>query len=229
MFFDLAKTPTYCIVWSDNFVPFATGREAMSLSVTFLTHGTADNTRAGQDDDRRELSVVGAMKVRDRRRGLGNPKFQMVVHSPALRTEQTARILAGLDENARTIVVPELSLRGQNPSAWEDIFTAIQALGRIPFRDYLKSTSTAKALVEFGQRGNYALKNVIGAVPDPTDRGNVLVIGHNILVQAICHEMCYNSIDLERIQSSLLGDCEGFGLVVNHENETRLATIERSA
>ncbi len=198
----------------------------MSLEVTFLTHSTV----SAPFDDRQpnstiELSVTGEMKARDRRRALGRPRFQMVLHLPTLYAKQTATLIAGLDGSAKTIEVPELALQGK---VTEDILMAIMTLGRVPFREYLKSVATAKALIEFGRQGNYAVKKIIGEVPSPEDKGKVLIIGKNILLQAICYEMCFQQIDRERINDSLLGECEGFGLSVNHENETRLLTIERS-
>lgn len=197
----------------------------MSLEVTFLTHGAPSAPYDDRQSDRTiELSAIGAFKARDRRRALGRPNFQMVLHLPALYAKQTAISVAGLEVDARTIEVPELALHGKDSV---DVHTAIMTLGNVPYYEYLKSVATARAMAEFGRQGNYAIKNIIGAVPSLEDKGKVLIIGKRILLQAICFEMCFHSADLRQIGECILENCEGFTLKVNHENETTISKLEK--
>ncbi len=213
----LAKSSLYRIVWSGR-----TPSEDNMVDITFITHSKANEPRAGQTDKERQLSVMGSMLARQRRLTLSGQNYQMVIHSPALYAKQTAHILAGdPDGRNKTIEVAELAVDEKDPF-FPDIVIARRALGPALFREYQKSVATNKALVELGRRGNYALKSVIGAVPNPEDQGHVLIVGHDILLLSISLEMCYRSEDREEIANSLLRHCEGFHLGVNHENETRL-------
>lgn len=174
----------------------------MSLtSIVFLRHSKATPHK---DDRKRVLSEEGIALAQERRLKLGNPKFDLVMHSDRFRTEQTARIIAGIGDDVPTVAVPQLMPQETDP--WNAAVTAAWGkIGNAPLEKYLRevrlemyvaATIGAAAL-------DYHLKSQV-VYPK-----NILVVGHAIFTPAICDAM-NEYRDRDVFMGNPLMECQGF-------------------
>src|SRR6185437_9102238 len=92
------------------------------------------------DIENRDLTEEGIALALRRKKMLDNPSFDLIVSSPALRTVQTAGIVAGLGRDNITDVVPLEMLCYGNPADGGDAKTLDQLFRKLeysPLADYL--------------------------------------------------------------------------------------------
>lgn len=177
----------------------------MRLKITMLRHGQAD--KALSDHRLHPLSAEGRRQATDRRASLVDPRFDLVLHSRLRRTEETARLVAGLDENAETIVVPELFYEEDDPRG-KALNAAFEKLGHASLLKYYEVVGNE--MRSLAEEARIALAKVM----ESRKATNVLVIGHGMLLQAICTAIT----GLERLfMGRVLGECEGCVLIMEDD------------
>lgn len=186
----------------------------MSLRITLLRHGKADKTLP--DHRLHCLSAEGRLQATDRRAKLGNPVFDLVMYSELLRTQETARLVAGVNAKAaRKIEVPELFYKDEDPRA-QVLEQAFEKLGHATLQQYYElAREEMRGLAAEAHR---ALTKEIGC----NNATNVLVIGHGVLLQAIC--IAFVGED-EPFISRVLGECEGYILTMEDGKTTLVETV----
>lgn len=188
----------------------------MSLRITFLRHGNADKNSA--DHRLHPLSEVGKKQAMARREALGLPNFDLVINSPLRRTKETAMIVAGLDQSAATIAVPALFPEKDHMYA-PAMDKAFEKLGHAPLRDYW-AIGAEKAITFCALEA----QGMIALIIDKTHSKNILIVGHGMLIQALC--MMFAECN-EPFMTRVLKECEGYRLTLADDGSLeRIEIIE---
>jgi phosphohistidine phosphatase SixA len=176
-------------------------------SIYFLRHSKA---APDTDDRKRQLTSEGIVLAQARRESLGSPKFSTVIHSDRLRTEQTARIIAGLAQDEPTIALPHLMTSGEAP--WEvRINAAYTALGNAPLKEFLDVAPR-----EMDVFCRIAMAALVYATAQ-NNGGDILIVGHGILTQAICRYLTHGGRG--EFLTDIVDECQGYQLQFNSEPE----------
>lgn len=107
----------------------------MARKITFVRHGQTDKVKP---DSARHLTDEGKAQAARRREALGNPRFDLGIHSPMDRAHQTLEIIAG--GPIMTKVVPQL-LHDSGTNDGKLLDEAAEQLGYAPMKDYFEKTS----------------------------------------------------------------------------------------
>jgi broad specificity phosphatase PhoE len=185
----------------------------VSLQITLLRHGRPEKSLPNHR--LHCLSEDGHLQAKECRVTLGNPTFDLVVHSELLRTRETARDVAGLDESATTIAIPDLFYLDEDPrgQVLEQVF---KKLGHTPLHEYYKD---ARAELEsLAQDAHRAILEEINR----SNATNILVVGHGMLLQSICIAFTGEN---EPFMSRVLGECEGYRLTFEDGRVTSVETL----
>ncbi len=169
----------------------------MSLHITFLRHGEADKSLPNHR--LHPLSAKGREQAKERRAQLGNPQFDLVIHSPLLRTKQTACLVAGLEEDAQTIVVSDLFPQEEDPRTVV-LNQAFEKLGHASLHRYYEEAGR-----EMQSLGNDAAREIREAI-NQSNASNVLVVGHGMLLQVLC--IAFTGKD-NPFMDQVLNECQG--------------------
>jgi broad specificity phosphatase PhoE len=177
----------------------------MSIRITFLRHGKADTTLP--DHRLHPLSEEGAEQARQRRKMLGNPKYDLVLHSALCRTTKTAMIVAGLEEGDETFVIKSLFREDSDPriAAINKVF---DELGHAPLEKYkerIKEELESLAVEMKADVWNW----IVGAFCCGDQIRNVLIVGHGVFLPALCHAFTGR---VSPYADDILGECEGYEL-----------------
>lgn len=183
----------------------------MSLRITLLRHGKADKTLPNHR--LHCLSKEGRCQATDRRAKLGNPMFDLVLHSQLLRTRETAQLVAGLDESALTTAIPDLFYEDEDPRG-QVLERTFKKLGHTTLHEYYKEAR--EEMQSFAEAGRKAIIEEISR----SNATNVLVIGHGMLLQSLC--VAFVGED-EPFMSRVLGECEGYCLTLE---DGRVTSVE---
>jgi broad specificity phosphatase PhoE len=186
----------------------------VSLQITLLRHGRPD--KSPPNNRLWCLSEDGHRQSQERRIMLGNPKFDLIVHSELLRTRETARDVAGLDESATAIAIPDLYYRDEDPRG-QALEQAFVKLGHAPLHEYYKMAQAE--LESLAQDAQHAILKEI----DRRNAINVLVVGHGMLLQSICIAFTREN---EPFMSQVLGECEGYRLTFEDGRVTSVETLD---
>ena len=185
----------------------------MSLQITLLRHGRPDKSLPNHR--LHPLSEEGHRQAQERRANLGNPKFDLVLHSELLRTRETARDVAGLDESAATIAIPEMFYLDEDPRG-QVLDKTFKKLGHTTLHEYYK-----EARAEMQGMAEDARRAIMQEV-SRSNATNVLTIGHGMLLQSIC--IAFTGKD-EPFMSRVLGECEGYRLTLEDGRVTSVETL----
>jgi broad specificity phosphatase PhoE len=185
----------------------------MSLQITLLRHGRPDKSLPNHR--LHPLSAEGRRQATERRAQFGNPTFDLVLHSELLRTKETARDIAGLDESAVTIALPEMFYLDEDPRG-QVLDRTFKKLGHTTLHEYYK-----EARVEMQSMAEDARRAILQEI-NRSDAMNVLVVGHGMLLQSIC--IAFTGED-EPFMSRVLGECEGYKLTLQDGKVTSVETI----
>ncbi|MEA2715348.1 MAG: hypothetical protein QOG91_376, partial [Candidatus Parcubacteria bacterium] len=85
----------------------------MSIALILLLPGQTEEKTP--DRRKRALSAAGRLQAGYRRRELGSPAFDLVIHSSFAASRETALIISGFGEKAATVEVPELYFKQADP------------------------------------------------------------------------------------------------------------------
>ena len=176
----------------------------MSLQITLLRHGRPDKSLPNHR--LHTLSEEGRRQALERRAKLGNPEFDLVLHSELIRTRETASIIAGLDKSPATDVVciPELFYKDED-SLGQVVERMFAKLGHTTLQKYYEEArEEMRSLAETADRA-------IGTEIIRFNAHNVLVVGHGMLLQSAC--IARTGQD-EPFMSRILGECEGYRLTL---------------
>lgn len=180
-------------------------------TIIFLRHSKA---AAHEDDRKRVLSKEGVALAHERRAKLAYPTFDLVMHSDRFRTEQTARIVAGISDDVRTISIPQLMPAETDP--WNAAVSAAWGkLGNAPLHQYLEEAG--QAMEVSSKIGEAAVRYHLGV--QPVIPKNVLIVGHAVFTPAICVAMVNAGVP-HTILHTPLEECQGFELVTKHDGLT---------
>lgn len=141
------------------------------MRVTFLRHGV--NRREG-DNFSRPLTELGRKQAVERRKALGNPSFDFVLTSPALRACQTAEIIGS---GAIFRVVNEL---WPDPSFIQVCMAVLDKSGWLPLLSVYLAEGEETILA-----GGKTAWDVVQAYINEHACKDVLVVGHNPLMQSM--------------------------------------------
>lgn len=149
----------------------------MSIKITLVRHGKADKT-SSLNHRLHNLSEVGRAQARERREKLGNPQFDLVLHSILPRAQETARLVAGIDDETDTIEIPGLYMAENDPRELV-IDKAFEKLGYASLELYLIEAEIAiSSLVMESQAEIERAVRESGAT-------DILIVGHAVLLQAL--------------------------------------------
>lgn len=185
----------------------------MPLQITLLRHAKPDKTLA--DYRLHPLSPEGRQQALDRRGRLGNPTFDLVLNSKLIRTQETARIVAGLNEATATTSLPELFYAEDDPRG-PALDEAFKKLGHTALSEYFKVVR-----MEMESLAEEARLAIIKEV-NRSNAKNVLVVGHGMLLQAIGIALAGGD-PLSFFTKRALGECQGFKLTFCDNNEIEMA------
>ena len=187
------------------------------ITLTCIRHAEADKSTSPDNHRKRLLSEAGINQAHVLRERLGNPEFDLVCHSILPRTEETARIVAGINDKVRTT-----TLRGLFYKEWERFAKPMDdffdKLGNAPLSAYDK----AKA-------GRYTLSMAQTCVVQllfvavSKRASNILVVGHGVILPAFCRHLCDTD---EPFTSRPLGNCEGYQLTFDNLPALESVNIE---
>ena len=185
----------------------------MSLQITLLRHGRPDKSLPNHR--LQCLSEEGHRQALDRRAKLGNPTFDLVLHSELLRTQETARMVANLDEASATVAIPELFYKDEDPRG-QVLEQTFKKLGHTTLHEYYKE---ARAEMQ-----GMALdaQHVIMEEIQRSNAKNILVVGHGMLLQSIC--IAFTGED-GPFMSRVLGECEGYRLTLEDGRVTSVKAL----
>ncbi|MBI2097742.1 MAG: phosphoglycerate mutase family protein [Candidatus Vogelbacteria bacterium] len=190
----------------------------MALVITCLRHAHSEKTGGFETHRSWQLSEEGRQCAARRREKLGNPTFDLVLHSPLIRARQTAFIVAGLWDSAENVVaVPEL-FDAATPEEQAVLDKMFEELGHAPLEKYHEHPN-ADTLIEFAGR---AWEAVIWKLRQklPIGGGNkILLVGHGVLLPAIVREWLISPNEFnERMTNRILKECEGFATISDLED-----------
>lgn len=172
-------------------------------TITWLCHSKANPAPLDFDRDLSEDGINLAVK---RRKSLGDPQFDMVIHSNLERTRQTARIVANIPEEAPTIVVPQL--RPVDGDSIGDAITRMyNQIGNASLDAYM--SRVRNELTVMARMAALAIHHHVFYKPSYAKPRNVLVVGHAVMTSAVCYETGHH-FDVSKLRSSVLGECEGY-------------------
>lgn len=166
-------------------------------TITFLIH-------ADPNQDHSTISPLGRTQAEKCRRKLGEPSFDLIFRSPIPCTDETARVIALLDGKQWTRILSSLYFSTENDD--DDIIRA--ALEKI------QHPINLRMLLDQGELVQKALREkTLGARRQIYDQftkqgaKKVLVVGHDILIQALCASFCGEG---NHFIDQVIPACEGF-------------------
>ena len=191
----------------------------MRRKITFIRHGKAVKASPDQSDLDRVLGEVGQQQASDRGLKLGWPTYDLVLSSPASRAIDTAAIVAGVPPDHVLDVDVLYPDPVNDPMGVEiDKFFNDPELGYAPVSKYL--AKGGKVVVEHGALAWMTLQAMIHA----TDKTNILIGGHAVVLQAVGMAACIDyHVGYEILNDLNLGECEGFQLLL--EADGRVASV----
>lgn len=176
----------------------------MQIELDILRHASRDRNAADSYDVEiaKPLNTKGWGESLLRRQLLGNPEYDLVLASGAIRASETAAIVSG---GARILRVPELcyeyeSTRGK---ALERLFKAHEHTTAL--RDYYRHEDGV-ALAAHGRDEYAAIRRHTG------NARKVLVVGHGAFVPATVLWMVHEPKDKAACLDILIRECEGYRL-----------------
>lgn len=193
----------------------------MARKITFVRHGQTDKVKP---DSARRLTDEGKAQAARLREKLVDAKFDLGLHSPMERTRETVVIIAG--ETVPTKMIPEL----MHDSSTEDgklLDEAFAKLGYAPLKDYFEKSEveTRLALVRYGQN---AWQAIMEAVEDTDPSGNILVVGHAILIPLTVYMGCNQGTDYtfrKRFVEINFGECQGIWIYVDSDEYLQITDM----
>ncbi|MEK7552281.1 MAG: histidine phosphatase family protein [Patescibacteria group bacterium] len=172
----------------------------MNNKITLLRHGSVEKTFG--DHRKHLLSDEGRRQASACREKLGNPRFDCVLHSPLERTRETARIVAGLEEDEATTVIRPLFYDATHPGVGV-LDMAFRRLHHDSLSEYYKLPNVRKHMEALALDA-FALLDVEIKCRNAKE---ILVVGHCVLLLALCAVIADND---EPFMSRVLGECEGY-------------------
>lgn len=188
--------------------------------ITFLRHGQADKTLP--DHRLHPLSDEGKRQAAERRVSLDNPVFDLVIHSPLIRTWETAQIVAGVSDRSKTLEFPIL-FPDDGDDCVKIMNQAFLKLGHASLRDYYtleEIPGVEQAIKDWALAAKEELVPVIRHL----DAYNMLIVGHGILLQALCRDFVGNEY-AKLLLDCVVGECEGFCVTTKHDGTVTLDQI----
>lgn len=189
------------------------------MELTVLRHSTArkiDDTGYFADLEQRTLTEEGVGLAIQRRRKLNGSTYDLVLASPAVRTVQTAGIVAGLGrENIHDVVLVEELCYG-DPKKGGDAKTLDQLFRELeyaPLADYLGKGTDGEALNRIGTAEWHAVRSRAERAHAET----VLAVGHAVLVNALGYEAVSDAVSRVKLANTSFGECEGFVLTFDKD------------
>lgn len=181
-------------------------RNSTNRTVILLTHADADP--AGST-----ISPPGREQAERCRALLHKPTFPIIIRSPIPCTEDTARVVAGIDKKEHTDRSMSLYLNRDN----KDDHLIKTALEKQP------PPLTLQMLLEQGVEVEQAVEKKARESKDSIlhllarrPGENTLIVGHDILIQALCWQFL-SSPGRNFILNIELGRCEGFQLTLDED------------
>ncbi|MDB5238305.1 MAG: hypothetical protein JWM46_575 [Candidatus Kaiserbacteria bacterium] len=182
------------------------------MQIFCFRHGKAVPVTEGGKDIDRVLGEIGKNQALDRRAKMGDPRFDLVISSPAPRALDTAAIVSGGNEDT-FVVVPDL-YPDPSKEVGKQIDNAFARLAYVPVAQYLEDPE-GKAIMTWAH--NVWYEDIKGRL------GNaecVAIFGHAVCLQAlgiqICEDHGYAAAQIIQLGNLNLGECEGF--VINFDD-----------
>jgi len=183
----------------------------MVTRITLLRHGSVQKTFG--DNRKHVLSDEGRRQACVCREKLSNPHFDCVLHSPLERTRETARIVAGLEEDEATTVIHPLFYDGTHPGAGT-MDAAFRRLHHASLSAYYQLPNVRKHMEALALDAFELLNIEINC----RNAKEVLVVGHCVLLLALCAVIVD---DDEPFMSRVLGECEGYRIQMEKGERSR--------
>lgn len=184
-------------------------------TITFIRHG---HTEWHEDDLQRVLSARGTEHAVECRVKLGNPSFDLMLVSRAIRTRQTGEIISGSQK------IGAEEIHSLLPPPDPDLDALFNKLGYAPLRAYLDADNLgAQKLMYWAQvaASNIRDKVIMRALGLESGRASgglsILVVGHAVVLPAVGFELCRTVTgdlpdECGEVMLLNLGECEGFQL-----------------
>ncbi len=176
-------------------------------TITCLRH-------ADPNGDHTTISPLGRQQAERCRQRLGEPSFDLIFRSPIPCTDETARVIAMLDGKQWTRILANLSLSREDPG--DDIIRAAMEKSDHP-------VINLRMIFDRGEQVRSALsakaKDVRGCIYGyfkEREAKKVLVVGHDILIQALCSELCGGG---NNFLDEVVSECQGFLIKFNESGE----------
>ncbi len=173
-------------------------------TLVLLTHANANH-------DGSEISTTGRNQASLCRHELGFPEFDFIFRSPAPCAASTARVVAGISERELTDMLPSLFLVKGN---WDDDLIRAELKTHSPplnLRMLFEQNAKMRQVLE--TKVSESKENILRIVAKkPTWKA--LVVGHNLLIQALCMSF-FDTGEKDCTLNVQLGECEGFQLTLD--------------
>jgi len=187
----------------------------MFTRITLLRHGSVEKTFG--DNRKHLLSDEGRRQASACREKLSNPHFDCVLHSPLERTRETARIVAGLEEDEATTVIHPLFYDGTHPGAGT-MDAAFRRLHHASLSEYYQLPNVRKHVEALALNAFTLLDVEISC----RNARNILIVGHCVLILALCAVI---ADDDEPFMSRVLGECEGYRIQIEKGRATSIEPV----
>lgn len=195
-----------------------------------LRHGNAVPAacKSNQGDLDRPLSKNGERQALARRRILGNPQYDGVFATTALRTRMTAAIIANIPLEA-VVVIPEISME-VNSRRGKALDTMFGELGYKPLVEWYGHRNR-RYVIAHAKKGMAAIEKAVGLLGNHDCR--VLVVGHSYSICACVHRALRCVDDslikdpLQNLTEMEIGEAEGFRLIYIDGAARYLETLPR--
>lgn len=186
----------------------------MDLHIDFIRHA---KTEPFPIDDHRKRRVSGEGRVQafHKRRCLGYPRYDVVMCSELIRTQETGRIVASLGENAQVVVIPEL-YGSEEDARVQAINRAFEKLGHSSLRAY--HTFEIGMQETFGSLANDAYWAIMTYLMKVREEKPLrcLIVGHALHIPAIVALFCQETVP-DEIMDTVVGECDGYKIVIAND------------
>jgi phosphohistidine phosphatase SixA len=186
---------------------------ARLLEMYFIRHG---NTGPAANDPIRELTEKGIVQALARREALGNPDFDLVLSSTALRAKQTAVLVANVPmEQVIPVETLYLPINKADEAALEVLFAKLMYA---PLRTYREADTT-------GILDRYASDNDATTLRYITETSaqRILITGHAVMLNVIVSEVIGGDTDL--ILDTALDEAGGFKVTTDFVNGMEVSVL----
>jgi len=181
------------------------------LTIDILRHGKAE---PGENDHERKLTSHGVTQAAVLRETLGHPKYDLVIASSAIRTIETARIVADCPIDS---IHSSESL--YQPESQEDlgvIRRLTDAIGEVGMTASIRRYQAADATGAVNRFMESSVAAVLSAMnqPEISLESRILVVCHTFVINAVAARLAPTMIDLLELPINYFGDCQGIQLVL---------------